>query len=105
MKNLSSWLNANKISLNVEKTGAIIFKSGRKKYESVFKLKLNRQRLHSSNNVKYLGIKIDENLNWKHHVYDVSIKLIRVNAVLFKIRNYVYSKILRSIYFAILNLT
>ena len=29
-----------------------------KKYEGVIKLKLNRQRLHSSNDVKYLGIKI-----------------------------------------------
>ena len=28
--------------------------SRRKKYEVVIKLKLNRQRLHSSNNVKYL---------------------------------------------------
>ena len=30
--------------------------------------------LHSSNNVKYLGIKLDENLNWKHQVNDVSTK-------------------------------
>ena len=101
LKNLSNWLNANKISLNVKKTETIIFKSRRKKYEGVIKLKLNRQRLHSSNNVKYLGIKIDENLNWKHHINEVSTKLIRANAILFKIRNYVNPKILRSIYFAI----
>ena len=101
MKNLSNWLNANKISYNVKKTETIIFKSRRKKYEGVIKLKLNRQRLHSSNNVKYLGIKIDENLNWKHHINEVSTKLIRANAILFKIRNYVNPKILRSIYFAI----
>ena len=61
LKNLSNWLNANKISLNVKKTETIIFKSRRKKYEGVIKLKLNRQRLHSSDNVKYLGIRIDEN--------------------------------------------
>ena len=101
LKNLSNWLNANKISLNVKKTETIIFKSRRKKYEGVIKLKLNRQRPHSSNNVKYLGIKIDENLNWKHHINEVSTKLIRANAILFKIRNYVNPKILRSIYFAI----
>ena len=101
MKNLSNWLNANKISLNVKKTETIIFKSRRKKYEGVIKLKLNRQRLHSSNNVKYLGIRIDENLNWKHHINDVSTKLIRANATLFKIRNFVNPKILRSTYFSI----
>ena len=72
-----------------------------KKYEGVVKLKLNKQRLPFSNNVKYLGIKIDENLNWKYHINEVSIKLIRANAILFKIRNYVNPKVLRFIYFAI----
>ena len=60
-----------------------------------------KKSLHSTNNVKYLDIKIDENLNWKHHVNEVSTKLIRANAVLFKIRNYVNPKNLWSIYFAI----
>ena len=101
MKNLSNWLNANKISLNDKKTETIILKSRKKKYEGVIKLKLNRQRLYSSNNVKYLGIKIDENVNCKHHMNEVSTKLIKANAILFKIRNYVNPKILRSIYFAI----
>ena len=88
MKNLFKWLNANKISLYVKKTETIIFKSRKKKYEGVIKLKLNRQRLYSSNNVKYLGIKIDENLNWNHHINEVSTKLIRTNAILCKIKNY-----------------
>ena len=101
MKKLSHWLNANKISVNVKKTETIIFKSRRKKFEGVIKLKLNRQRLHSFNNVKYLGIKIDENLKWRHHINEVSSKLVMANAILFKIRNYLNPKILRSIYFAI----
>ena len=98
---MSHWLNANKISVNVKKTETIIFKSRRKKFEGVIKLKLNRQRLHSFNNVKYLGIKIDENLKWRHHINEVSSKLVMANAILFKIRNYLNPKILRSIYFAI----
>ena len=51
--------------------------------------------------VQYLGVKIDTNLTWKHHINDFSIKLNRANALLFKIRKYVSPKILRSIYFAI----
>ena len=51
--------------------------------------------------VKYLGVKIDTNLTWQHHVNDLSIKLNRANALLFKMRKYVSPKILRSIYFAI----
>ena len=57
--------------------------------------------IYPTESVKYLGIKIDENLNWQHHANDLSIKLNRANAVLFKMRKYVSLKILRSINFAV----
>ena len=40
-------------------------------------------------------------LKWQHHINDLSIKLNRANALLFKIRKFVNDKILRFIYFAI----
>ena len=57
-----------------------------------FELILNRQRPYPSDDTKYPGIKIDENLNWKHHVNDVSTELIRANAILIEISNYVNQK-------------
>ena len=51
--------------------------------------------------LKYLGIKIDENLFWIDHINDIAIKLKRVNAMLFKVRDFVNAKILKSIYYAI----
>ena len=87
LKHLLNWLNANKISLNVNKTEMIIFKSKQKKLEG--------------ESVKYLSVKIDANLTWQHHVNDLSIKLNRANALLFKMRKYVSLRILRSIYCAI----
>ena len=41
MKNLTVWLHANKISLNVEKTELVIFKQHRKKIDTEIKIKLN----------------------------------------------------------------
>ena len=41
------------------------------------------------------------NLSWQYHVNDLSSKLNKANALLFKRRKYVILKILRSIYFAI----
>ena len=41
MKNITVWLNANKTSLNVEKTELVIFKHQRKKLETEIKIKLN----------------------------------------------------------------
>ena len=101
LKHLVNWLNANKISLNVKKTDMVIFKSKQKELEGGLKIKLYGKRLYPTESVKYMGVKIDTNLTWQHHVNNLSIKLNRANALLFKIRKYVSLKILRSIYFAI----
>ena len=53
------------------------------------------------NKCHMLGVKIDASLSWQYQVNDLSIKLNRAKALLFKIRKYVAPKILRSIYFAI----
>ena len=79
----------------------VIFKSIQKKLEVDLKIKLWGKRLYPTESVKYLDVKIDTNLTWKHHINDISIKLNRANTLLFKIRKYVSPKILRSIYFAI----
>ena len=101
LKNLTYWLNANKIALNVKKTELKIFKHQRKRLDSPIKIKLNRKRLYPSKSVKYLGIKIDESLNWKQHIHNIAIKLYRANTLLYTIRNFVNRHILRAIYFAI----
>ena len=87
--------------MNVKKTELVIFKHPRKKLDSPIKIKLNCKRLYPSKSVKYLGIKIDENLNWKQHIHDIAIKLNRANPLLFTIINYVNKRILRTIYFPI----
>ena len=73
----------------------------RKKLDSPLKLKLNRKRLYPAKSAKYLGVKIDANLNWKQHIHDIAIRLDRANALLSTIRNYVNRYILRTFYFAI----
>ena len=79
----------------------VIFKSNQNKFEADLKIKLCSKRLYPTEIVKYLGIKIYTNLSWQYHLNDLSIKLNRANALLFKMRKYVSLKISRSIYFAI----
>ena len=80
----------------------VIFKSNQKKFEGDLKIKLCGKRLYPTKTVKYLGVKIDTNLSWQYHVNNLSIKLNRANALLFKMRKYVSLKtLIRSIYFAI----
>ena len=85
----------------MEKTELVIFKHQRKKLDAEIKIKLNRKQLYPSQSVRYLGIKTDQNLNWKDHINNIAVKLNRANALLFKIRNFVNITILKTIYFAI----
>ena len=79
----------------------VISKSKQKELEGDLNIKLCGKRLYPTKSVKYLAVKIDTKLSWQHHVNDLSVKLNRANALLFKMRKYVDLKILRSIYFAI----
>ena len=50
----------------------VIFKSKQKKLEGDYKIKLCGKRLYPTENVKYLGVKIDTYLTWQHHVNDLN---------------------------------
>ena len=66
----------------------VIFKSKQKKFEGDLKIKLCGKKLYPTESVKYLGVKIDTNLNWENHVNDLSIKLNRANALLFMLSSF-----------------
>ena len=65
----------------------LIYKSKQKKFEGVLKIKLCGKRLHPTESVKNLGVKIDTNLSWQYHVNDLFIKLNKGNSLLFKLGN------------------
>ena len=75
LKNLTNWLNANKITFNFDKTEMILFKPTKKLLDYQPKLKLNGKRLYQTSSVKYLGIKIDQYLHWQDHINNIAIKL------------------------------
>ena len=58
LKNLVNWLNANKISLNVKKTGMVIFKSKRKKFNDTVKIKLSDKRIYHLQVLNTLVLKL-----------------------------------------------
>ena len=93
VKNLTNWLTANKVSLNVSKTELIVLKPKRKPLCFNKKIKFNEKRLYSIDSVKYLGDKIDNKLNWKSHAIATATTLNRANVMLYKVRNFVNASI------------
>ena len=58
----------------------VIFKSKRKKFNDIVKIELNGKRIYSTASVKYLEVKIDQQLTWQHHINNLSVKLNRADA-------------------------
>ena len=78
----------------------MIFRPIRKKIDYELKIKIDGHRLRPSKVVKYLGVYIDEHLNWKYHINFICNKLKRANGALSKLRHYVDKKTLTSLYFS-----
>ena len=55
-----------------KKTELVVFNSKHKQFDDEIKLKLSCKRLFPTDSVKYLGVKIDENLSWKSHRLSLS---------------------------------
>ena len=60
--------------------------------------KLNRKWIYETNSVKYLGIKIDSKLDWRAHIDDIALKLIRANSLLYKVRDFANAGILSNLW-------
>ena len=64
---VKSWLEVNKLSLNIEKTNFVIFCSPRKNLVDHVNIKFGKKPVSRSRYVKFLGLLMDENLSWKYH--------------------------------------
>ena len=75
LRRLSQWLKANRLSLNVNKTELMTFHSNTHKVDESVKFKLDGKRLLPSDSVKYLGILLDNYLQWSKQLDRAVMKL------------------------------
>ena len=54
--------------------------------------------LESKEYIKYIGLLIDKNLTWKHHIDTVSLKIGKTSGLHAKLRQFVPRQILLKIY-------
>jgi hypothetical protein len=100
---LYDWLCANRLSLNVDKTEFIVFRPQQHKIGLRITLKLHNTKLFESAKIKYLGLILDNKLNWKAHITELSKKLSRGVGLLYKVRHFCPTYVLRSLYFSLFN--
>ena len=95
---LSDWFKSNKLALNETKTNYMIFHTRHNKPPDNFVITLNGVILERVKITKFLGVLIQENLNWKAHIDYVCDKISKSTAILAKLKHYVPRYVLLIIY-------
>ena len=78
---LAKWFAVNKLTLNLSKTNYMIFRNHPPDIEINLFINKKITRIHE---MKFLGVYIDESLNWKYQINMVRLKLLKVTAVIYK---------------------
>ena len=89
------------MALKIEKTNFVLFHSPRNKPVVQIILKFGKKKINQENCVKFLGLLLDSNLNWKAHITELSKKLSRTVGIFYKIRHYAPLETLKLLYYGI----
>ena len=101
LRSVKKWLDANKLSLNIDKTNYIIFHSSSVKVPSDSGIKIGKKHIKRVKFVKFLGLLLDEHLSWRYHLSELSKKLARTCGMFFRIRNLLPLDVLLCLYNAL----
>ena len=101
---LTDWFHANKLSLNLSKTTYMLFKPhGSTENLENHHLICDNNLIQKVNVMKFLGLNIDENLNWSQHTKSICSKLSKNLYLLRSIKNIVPNWAMRDLFFAYIN--
>ena len=77
MDKLSIWFKANKLSLNLKKTKFMVFKPRQKRSICNIQISIDNQNIVKVKETNFLGVILDENLNWKSEISNVANKIAK----------------------------
>ena len=86
-KLLSDWVASNGLLLNVKKTNYMIFSNVSIGQLENFKPKILHKPIERKQTAKFLGVYIDENLHWTHHINTLCTRISRNIGILYKMKD------------------
>ena len=99
LKLISDWFRVNKLTLNPNKTACMFFNHSTKT-ENKIEIKIDNIVIPQVDNTKFLGIKIDQKLNWKNHVDLLLCKLKSNTKILQTNKKFVSKHVLKLLYYS-----
>ena len=98
LKKVHDWLSANKLSLNVSKTKFMIFHFPQRKLNFEINLQIANTPIGRTTVFEFLGLTINENLNWNSHISKISTKLSKITGILSRLHTFLPRQQLMQIY-------
>ena len=81
LEKINMWFKVNKLSLNQNKTKAMLFHPSQKKPVNI-DIMIEGKRIEIVKEFKYLGITLDSHLSWKPHITYLKKKISKTNGIL-----------------------
>ena len=95
MVKIYAWVNANKLSLNIDKTNFML--SCQKVFLIVY-IVINQTRIQEVKETKFLGVIIENRLEWSAHIMYISKKISKGIGIILKARQVFNMETLLSLY-------
>ena len=103
MIQLDEWFTANLLTLNTDKSYFCIFRTTQNHITDLPEvIKFNDKSIMRAKSIKYLGITLDEFLNWNEHVASTIKSLNSLFSVFYNIRRYLTIEHIRVIYYTMI---
>ena len=83
--NLEDWVHCNGLTLNLKKTKYLIF--SRSKVALPCPLNISQTPIERKTETRFLGVIVDESLNWSRHVKTVIAKMSRYVGIMYIVQN------------------
>lgn len=100
LESASNWFSDNRMILNGTKTDTILFKNSRAGLETPKTITIGDNILRLSESTRFLGLYIDDTLNWRSHVSEIRKKLESACYGISVLSRYLDLNVLKSVYFA-----
>ena len=100
MRKFVTWSNANRLSINTEKTKYVTFAT-RKIPSPSLPILMNSEIIEQVKQIKFLGVHVDQNLNFKPHTNSICAKISKSIGIFYSIRTKVSKPIFFMLYYSL----
>ena len=90
------WLNLNKIKINIEKTKYMVFSYRRE--INLEDVKMGNGQIVRETCIRFLGVMVDQNLNFVSHIDHTKCKMSRSLGILNKVKHFLPLTVMRTLY-------